>query len=95
MCLCADERSGGNGNASPRLGYLTDARDILWLVQNEKADVAFRVLRAIAEHSLVIEQDTFQLRFWVDTEEALLPLAQIARLILLRESNSRIAQAVG
>jgi hypothetical protein len=58
-----------------------------------KAEVALRVLKAIAAHGPVLEHDAFQLRFWVSAEEALLPLDQIARLILRRESNTQCAKA--
>jgi hypothetical protein len=64
-----------------------------WSVQDQKADVASRILQAIAGHSPVSERDAFQLRSWMIGEEALLPLDQIARLILRRESNSQSAEA--
>jgi hypothetical protein len=57
----------------------------------ENADVALRVLRAIAEHNPVLEHDAS----WVNAEEALLPLAQISHLILFRESGSQSAKAGG
>jgi hypothetical protein len=62
-------------------------------VHDQKTDAALRVLKAIAGHSPVSERDAFQLRSWMTGEEALLPLDQIARLILRRESNSQTAEA--
>jgi hypothetical protein len=61
-------------------------------MRSEKADVALRVLEAIDAQTPIPEKDAFQLRYWVSTEEALLPLESIARLILLRESNSKTAE---
>jgi hypothetical protein len=61
-------------------------------MRSEKADVALRVLKAIDAHMPVSEKDAFQLRFWVNSEEALLPLDQVARRILRRESNSQTAE---
>jgi hypothetical protein len=61
-------------------------------MRSEKADVALNVLKAIDAHIPVSENDAFQLRFWVSPEEALLPLDEIARRILRRESNSKTAE---
>jgi hypothetical protein len=60
-------------------------------MQPEKVDAALRVLEALDARTSIPEKDAFQLRFWVSAEEALLPLAVIARLILHRESNSKTA----
>jgi hypothetical protein len=60
-------------------------------MRSEKADVALRVLKAMEAHIPVSERDAFQLRFWVNPEEALLPLDEIAQRILRRESNFRTA----
>jgi hypothetical protein len=60
-----------------------------------KAEVALRVLKAIAAHGPVSEHDAFQLRFWMSAEDALLPLDQIAHLILRRESNSKSVRTGG
>lgn len=61
-------------------------------MRSEKADVAMRVLKAIKSRTPVPEQDAFQLRYWVTTEEALLSLGEIARRVLRRESNSKTAE---
>jgi hypothetical protein len=58
----------------------------------ERAQVALRVLADIKAHVSVSEKDAFRLRFWVNAEEAMLPLEEIARLILHRESNAKAAK---
>jgi hypothetical protein len=60
-----------------------------------KTEVALRVLEAIAAHCPVSEHDAFQLRFRMNAEEALIPLDQIAHLILRRESNSENVRTGG
>jgi hypothetical protein len=60
---------------------------------SEKAEVALRVLEAIAAHYPILEHDAFQLRAWVSPEEALLPLFEISHLLLRRESNSKTLKA--
>jgi hypothetical protein len=58
----------------------------------EKALVALRVLADIKAHVSVSEKDAFRLRFWVNAKEAMLPLEEIAHLILHRESNAKAAK---
>jgi hypothetical protein len=55
----------------------------------EKTDVALRVLDDIKAHASISETDAFWLRFWVSAEEAMLPLDEIARLVLCREPKSK------
>jgi hypothetical protein len=77
------------------IGHLADVSEYNLAVQSEKTNLALHVLEAIAAHGSVSEHDAFQLRFWMSAEEALLPLDQIAQLILCRESNSQSARAGG
>jgi hypothetical protein len=71
---------------------LTEGLGYTLAMRSEKATVALGVVKAIVAHDLVSVHDAFQVRFWVSPEEALLPLDEIARLILHRESNSNTAQ---
>ena len=56
---------------------------------SEKVALALQVLQRIGTHVPVASMDALMLRFWVTAKEALLPLEEIARIILFRESNSR------
>jgi hypothetical protein len=59
-----------------------------------KTELALRVLRTLAEGQTVPWQDALQLRNWsVVTEDAMLPLEEIARRILRREENDQSQSA--
>jgi hypothetical protein len=108
--LSSSRKSARRGPVSDRHRFLTERRrqleptyrpfdryvEYTLAVQYEtKAEVAVRVLKAIAARCPVSEHDAFQLRFWMSAEEALLPLDQIADLILRRESNSHSVRTGG
>jgi hypothetical protein len=57
----------------------------------DKVGLALRVLSMMKAHVHVTENTALQLRFWVSPEEAMLPLKEIARLIIQREPNCQTA----
>jgi hypothetical protein len=59
----------------------------------DKVELALRVLSAIKVHVHVPVDNALLLRFWVSRQEAMLPLEEIARLIIHREANSESATA--
>jgi hypothetical protein len=55
-----------------------------------RAELARAVLRTLSEGRTVPSQEALQLRNWaVDPGDAMLPLEEIARRILIREENQK------
>jgi len=57
-------------------------------MMSAKADLALRVLGILKQGLFVPTHDALQLRYWARQEEAALPLAEVARLILNPEEKA-------